>query len=171
MPNSNGLAQYLLDLFQTLGPVGGLLLTAYTIHREGQARRIANLIAITERHGQIWEQLFQNPGLSRVRKRDVDLEKQPITEEERVFVKMLIVHLDTVRQAIKTGMFVRIDGLKQEIRDFFQLPIPRAVWESVKPYQNAVFVMFIETNLTRSVSKPKCETRGSLDRVLPECHG
>lgn len=148
MAVSNGLAQYLLDLFQTLGPVGGLLLTAYTIHREGQARRIANLIAITERHGQIWEQLFHNSGLSRVRKSDVDLEKQPISDEEMVFVKMLIVHLDTVRQAMNAGMFVRIEGLKQEIRCFFQLPIPRAVWEKMKQYQNADFVAFIEKNLT-----------------------
>lgn len=143
----SGVVEYLLNHLQFLGTTGGLLLTAYTIHREGQARRIGNLIAITERHGQIWEQLFQNPGLSRVRKSDVDLEKQPISDEEMVFVKMLIVHLDTVRQAINAGMFVRMEGLRQEIRDFFQLPIPRATWEKIKPYQNLDFVAFIEENL------------------------
>jgi len=83
--------------------------------------------------------------LARVLKPDVDLNKEPISNEEGLFVKMLILHLDTVRQAIKAGMFVKIEGLQQDVREFFALPIPKTVWNGVKKFQNADFVEFIES--------------------------
>jgi hypothetical protein len=82
--------------------------------------------------------------LSRVLKHDVDLNKEPISDEEWLFVKMLILHLDTVRRAIKARMFVKIEGLREDVRDLFALPIPKAVWEKIKPFQDKDFVAFIE---------------------------
>ena len=44
-------------------------------------------------------------------------------------------------------MFVKIEGLQQEVRELFALPIPKAVWEKIKPFQNANFAKFIEAVL------------------------
>lgn len=60
---------------------------------------------------------------------------------------MLILHLDTVRRAIKARMFVKVEGLQEDVRGLFALPIPKAVWEKMKPFQNKDFIAFIETAL------------------------
>jgi len=35
-------------------------------------------------------------------------------------------------------------GLKKDVREFFSLPIPRAVWNEMKSYQDSDFVRFVE---------------------------
>jgi hypothetical protein len=139
------LTEHWFDLFQTAGIVGGLLFSAYTTHQDEKARRIENVIAINEQYGRIWRELYEQPRLSRVLKKDVNLTKEPISEEEWRFVKMLILHLDTVRRAMKARMLVKIEGMQDDIRQFFSLPIPKAVWERIKPFQDRDFVKFIDS--------------------------
>jgi hypothetical protein len=74
----------------------------------------------------------------------VDLNEHPVSEEEWVFVKTLLLHLDTVHRAIKAGMFIKISGLETDIRFFVSLPIPKAVWERIKPFQDDDFVTFVD---------------------------
>jgi len=132
------------DLLQTVGVVGGLLFTAYSIRREESSRKITNLIAIKEQHREIWKELFDRPKLSRVLRGNVDLKRQPISDEEYLFVKLLILHLDTVHRAMKSGMFVKLEGLQKDIVEFFSSPIPKGVWEEMKPLQDEAFVRFVE---------------------------
>ena len=124
--------------------LSGLFLTAYTIHKDERARQIGNMIAISARYGDIWQELYKRPELARVLKPNMDLDKEPVTDQEWLFVKMLIIHLDTVRRAMKAGMFVKIEGLQSDVREFFTLPIPKAVWRKSKPLQNQDFAAFIE---------------------------
>lgn len=146
MAVSPWVAEHWLDLLQTVGIIGGLLFTARTTLKDERARRISNLIAVTAQYGQIWGEFYERPGLSRVLKKDVDLSKEPISEEEALFVNLLVVHLGTVYRAMKGGMFVRLEGLQRDIQEFFSLPIPKAVWEKAKPLQDNDFVAFVETN-------------------------
>jgi hypothetical protein len=133
-----------LDAFEGLIVTLGLLLTAYTIHKDERARRIANLLAIHERYDHLWSRLFTNPELQRILKKDVDVNRQPVSDEEALFVKMLFLHLDTVRRATREGMFVKLQGLKADVKDFMALPIPKLVWEQMKPFQDNEFVAFVE---------------------------
>jgi hypothetical protein len=32
----------------------------------------------------------------------------------------------------KTKMFVTVDGVNRDVKEFFSLPIPKAVWEKIK---------------------------------------
>jgi hypothetical protein len=66
------LGGYWFDCVQIVGVVGGLLLTAYTIRKDERARQISNLIALNERHDDIWRTFYDRPQLSRVLKNDVD---------------------------------------------------------------------------------------------------
>jgi hypothetical protein len=36
------------------------------------------------------------------------------------------------------------EGLRQDIRWFFSLPIPKAVWEKIKERQDTKFAKFVE---------------------------
>ena len=135
------------DLLQTVGIVGGLLLAAYTTRRDERARQITNMLAVNERYVSVWGKLSEQPQLARILKPDVDLDKNPVSDEELVFVKTLLLHLDTVRRAAEAGLFVKIKGLKSDIRSFLSLPIPKAVWNKIKQFQDEDFVKFVESAL------------------------
>jgi hypothetical protein len=57
---------------------------------------------------------------------------------------MLILHLNTVGRAMKARMFVKIEGLQQDVRELFALPIPKAVWKKVVTLQDVNFARFVE---------------------------
>ncbi len=48
---------------------------------------------------------------------------------------------------MKDGMFIALEGMRADIKEFFSLPIPKAVWEKSKRLQNQGFVRFVEACL------------------------
>ena len=143
MWGSPWVTEHWFDLIQTVGIVAGLLFTAYAALREERATKIATLFAANEQYREIWQELFKNPRLSRVLRKEVNLNKESVSEEEALFVNLLILHLGTVYRAMRSGMFVKLEGLQRDIREFFSLPIPKTVWEKARPFQNKDFVQFI----------------------------
>src|SRR5690348_14832932 len=93
------IAEYWFELLQTVGIIGGLIFTAYTVRRDSKEREISNLFAIKQQHGDLWRELYDRPKFFRVLKKDIDLNAAPVTDEEALFVKLLILHLDTVHRA------------------------------------------------------------------------
>ena len=136
-------ADHWFDLLQTVGIVGGLLFTAYATWKDERARRIGNSIAITEQYRQIWKELYERAELSRVLAKDADVKKQPVSIQEELFVKTLVLHLGTVYRAMNHSEFVKLEGLRRDVREFFTLPIPREVWQRVKSFQDEDFVQFV----------------------------
>jgi hypothetical protein len=136
-----------IELLQTIGIVGGSLLAAYTTRKDEQARKISNSIAISEQYRQIWKDIYDHPQLARVLEKDTDVVAEPVSVGEEMFVTTIVAHLSTVFRAMKHGEFVELEGLQKDVRDFFALPIPKAVWAKLKPLQDANFTKFIETTL------------------------
>jgi|SRR6266850_5346183 len=134
-------------LLQSAGIIGGLLFTAVSLRIDAKVRRVGNLIAVTHEHRDIWTQLYKRPELWRVVDRDLDLEQAPPTAEEELFVNFLILHLASVHEAMREGMFVQLPGVQRDIRNFFSLPIPNLVWGKLRSLQNIEFVAFIEKSL------------------------
>jgi hypothetical protein len=139
------LSEHWYNLAQTVGIIGGLIFTALSIRKDQKARAITNAIAINEQYSQIWHEFYERPELGRIMKTDVDLNQQPVSNDEALFVKTLLLHLDVVRRTMKAGIFIKIQGLQKDIRDFITLPIPNAVWEKIKPFQDEDFVAFVES--------------------------
>jgi hypothetical protein len=143
----DGVSIHWFEVIETVSVIGGLLFTAHTIRKDEQARQISNMLAVNEQSVSIWSKLWERPQLSRVLKANADLDKQPVSEEEWVFVKTLLLHLDTVRRAMNAGLFVKIKGLQSDVRFFLSLPIPKTVWQKIKPFQDGDFVAFVESCL------------------------
>ena len=141
------LAENWFDLAQTVGIIGGLLFTAHAIRRDERARAITNTIAVNEQYSQIWHEFYERPELARILEKNADLNQKPVSNDEALFVKTLLLHLDVVRRTMKAGIFVKIQGLQKDIRDFLTLPIPNAVWNKIKPFQDRDFVAFVESCL------------------------
>jgi len=144
---TNWLGEHWFDLLQTTGIVGSLLLAAYTAWKDDRARRIGNSIAINGQYRTIWKDVYEHPALARVLEKDADVADPPISIGEELFVTTIVAHLSTVFRAMKHGEFVKLEGVQNDVREFFTLPIPKAVWEKLKPFQDANFAKFVETAL------------------------
>jgi hypothetical protein len=142
---SNWIAQNWFAVVQTGAMTGGLLLAACALWLDARARRVSNLIRLTEQHRDLWERMFVQPELARILDPAANLAKSPVTAQEEQFVIFIILHLSNTYYATQAGFFQRPSGLGKDIEQFFSLPIPRTVWERVKDLQEQPFVTFVET--------------------------
>jgi len=131
-------------LVQTGVPAGGLFLKGIALLFEARARRVGNLIQLTQQHRDLWERMYSQPELTRILDASADLDKMPVTAEEEIFVVFIILHLSSTYYAMRSGFFRKPHGLRKDIVRFFSRPIPRAVWEKVKDLQEPPFVKFVE---------------------------
>ena len=138
------------DLFSSVGIIGGLWFTAVSLHSETKTRRVANLLTITANYREVWKEFFRSPELARVIEPSVDISKHPVTPAEEFFVHMIISHISSVYEALKDELVTKQEGLRRDVRSFFSLPIPKAVWRNTKPLQNHDFAAFIESSLKKS---------------------
>ena len=134
------------DLLQSLGIICGLLFTGLSFRDTFKARQVTTLIEITQNHREIWQHLLIHPALNRVSNQDVDLEQNPITDSERLIVKLLVSHLNATYEAVKNSNLRRMNGIDDDIKRFFSAPIPRAVWDELRFFHNSDFVAFVEDN-------------------------
>jgi hypothetical protein len=143
-----GIGEWILqnwfNLFSAIGIIAGLWFTAFSLRSETKTRRVANLLTITANHREIWKEFLNNQKLARVRDAAADMAKQPVTDAERVFVNLVIQHINSVYYATSDQLVVKYEGLRRDIAQFFSLPIPQAVWDRIKVFQNGALVRFIE---------------------------
>ena len=135
------------DLLSAVGIVASLWFTAISLRSETKTRQIANLLTITANHREIWKEFSHNPELKRVLDASADLEKQPVTDSEEMFVLMVIHHVNSVYYAVSGQLVIQYEELHRDVAEFISLPIPKAVWRKAKPLQNRDFVAFIESTL------------------------
>ena len=140
------LTAHWLDFLQSVGIVGGLSFTAWTLHLDARTRRATNLLTLTGQHRDLWMTLLTNPKLVSVLDDKRDLQRQPPTDEESRFVGMVILHLNGAYHAIKADVLTRPEGLAADIRSFLDLPIPYEVWKGMKGFFDADFITFVEAN-------------------------
>ena len=138
------IGQNWLALVQTAAVGSGLLFMGITVMLDARARRIGNLIQLTQQHRDLWERLYMQSELARILDPSADTAKLPVTVEEERFVIFLILHLSDTYYAMRAGFYQKLPGLRKDIERFFSLPIPRAVWEKVKDLQDETFVRFVE---------------------------
>ena len=138
------------NLLSALGIISSLLFTAVSLRSETKTRRISNLLSLTQNHRELWAEMFHRTGLERVLDSSADISLKAITLDEQFYVTTAIHHLNSAFQAIRTGLVIKPEGLRQDIRVFFSLPIPKAVWEKLRGLQDQEFVEFVENCLRQN---------------------
>jgi hypothetical protein len=126
---------------------GGVWFAVASLQRETKAQRTSNTIALTKNYTELWEYYCDRPHLWRVKNPAADIVKEPATEQEIGFVKMVIHHTYSAFQANENDLAIKPEGFRRDVYSFFSLPLPRAVWEKVRPLQNDDFVRFVESCL------------------------
>jgi hypothetical protein len=135
-----------LSMLLTFGLLGAFAFLGTMLFIDARARRVSNLIQLTQQHRELWERMFIDPRLARVLDPTADIEHAPVTAEEEMFVIFIILHLNCTFYAMKSGFYPKPEGLAQDIEMFFSLPIPRALWEKVKSLQDRRFVAFVDAS-------------------------
>ena len=141
------LSQNWFNFSSTVGIIGSLWFAAVTLHSDTETRRVANLLTITANHREVWKEFFGKPELARVIDPSADVLKQPVTPTEKFFVNMIISHTSSVYEALKDELVVKQENLRRDVKSFFSLPVPNAVWSSTKLLQNQDFAAFIDSSL------------------------
>lgn len=145
MEASQWIGEHLFDLVQSAGIIASLWFAAVSLRSDAKTKRVANLLAITANHREVWKEFLNNPRLARVRDAAADTAKQPVTDAERVFVAFVILHISSVYYAMSDQLVVKLEGLRRDVAQFLSLPIPREIWEKIKVVQNDDFVAFVES--------------------------
>lgn len=136
-------------LVQTVGIVASLYFTAAAFRTDKDERRLGNLLRLTGHHAEIWREFAGRPDLARSVDPLADIERSPVTDSEEVFVALLILHLNVVYRAHRLGLVENLGQVEKDIREFFGLPIPKAVWRKLKLLHHEEFVTFVEACLAR----------------------
>jgi hypothetical protein len=142
---------WVLEL-NALGIIGGLFFAAISYRSEAKTRRIANLLTITANRENIWKHFYARPELVRVVDPSADLARKPLTPAEEEFINSVILHINSAYYAMRDELVIQLEGLRWDVGAFMSLPLPRAVWEKTKNFQNADFIAFVA----------KCRTGGHL---------
>lgn len=132
------------DLLEAVGIIASLTFTAVGFHRDDRSRRIENLLTLTDSHRAVWKEMLHEPKLGRILNPAANLTQKPVSNEEEIFVTLVIQHLSITFQALRSGMLVNLEGLSRDVAEFFTLPIPLEVWNRVRALQNARFQTFVE---------------------------
>jgi hypothetical protein len=154
METGEWISQNWFNIVVAVCSLGGLWFSAFTIRQNTQAQReetkaqkSSNLLAITANHREVWKEFFGKPELARVIEPSADVRKLPITAAEEFFVNMVISHTSSVYETLKDDLLVKQENLRRDVKSFFSLPVPKAVWTKTKLLQNQDFAAFIDSSL------------------------
>jgi hypothetical protein len=135
------------SLLQGVGIIAGLFFTAISIRRDTRSRRVSDLLTLTEQHRNLWNEVHERDGLRRIYDAEVDFLAHPITDIEEEFLNRVIVHFSTGWLLAREGSLLTLETLAEDVRWFFNLPIPKRVWEATKEGRDRKFIKFVETAL------------------------
>lgn len=139
------LREHWFAVLQTGGVTVAVVFTGLALLLDARSRHAGNLIRLTDRHRNLWERMYTQPRLSRILDPEADLARTPVTAEEELFVIFVILHLSDSHYVMNAGFFDKPRGLRKDIRMFFSLPIPQAVWQKMRDLQEEAFVKFVES--------------------------
>ncbi len=142
-----------LEDAKTLGIIGGLcvstvalLLNFFSVMRSIKSQRISNYQEIIKAHRDLWKLSIDKPDLyQRVFIPAVDLVQNPITYQERLFARLLFLHMSSAYAFATFNHILQIEKLEMDFSEVLMVPIPRIVWAENRKYHNARFVRFLET--------------------------
>lgn len=114
MPGMKWLTEHWFEALESIGIVSGLVFTSLTMRWDEKSTRVTNLLTLKREHRELWTELYRRPKLARVVNPMADLKHAPVTDEESLFVGLLIVHLNATYQAIKQGVSIELEGLRED---------------------------------------------------------
>jgi hypothetical protein len=132
-----------------VGIIGSLWMAIAAAHREAKAKEVENLLALSAHHRELWGTLSTRRELERILDGNADVLKCPITAAEKEYINLVMVFYRTTWGIALSGGMITLKELTADVRGFFALPLPHAVWEESKQFRDPQFVRFVDKALRR----------------------
>jgi len=137
-----------LDIIQTLAIVMTLILSIVTNKYNIKQTKLNNRLTINSSHREIWTFYIDHfDELKRIFEKQPDINTKPITDNERFFVNMVLLHANVSLKANNAKTIYQIDGLKRDIQNFLSFAIPREVWKANFSVLDKDFIAFCHSNV------------------------
>jgi hypothetical protein len=133
-----------VDIAQTIGIVVGFVFTIIQLRSAQRLARFEIFWKIGDSHREVWRPVLEKAELARVRREDIDLKHEPLTEPERAFAISLIHHIEGVYRAMREGYYTLSFHEERDIAELFKLPIFDAVWRESRSFLDRHFAHSIE---------------------------
>ena len=104
-------------LVQTVGIVAGLMFSGWALYLMVRTTRVTNLLQLTQFHRQIWNMVIERPDLREALRHDFS--PTTITDEQRLFIRFLVLHLSASFIATRAGALFEQEGLATDVATFF----------------------------------------------------
>lgn len=143
------LSENWIMLAQTGGIIGAFLVAYRQSRIMVKSNRLQAWAQIISSHRDLWKSWLDNPKLARILEKDVSFNNQPITAVEERFVVMVINNLAFAYFASVEGLVPISKEDELDTKMFFNLPIPKKVWENTKQFRTKRFVEYVE-NIMKS---------------------
>jgi hypothetical protein len=141
------LNQNWFSLIQTFGILGSIWLTIASLRRETRARKLGDYLTLAGQHRELWSEAHRRPDLARIFQTELDLVAQPISVAEEEFLRLVIVHFSSGWLLARNDFVISLEVIAADVRAFFSLPLPRAIFERAKVSTDPAFVAFVEEAL------------------------
>ncbi|MBU6402323.1 MAG: hypothetical protein KGS61_18555, partial [Verrucomicrobia bacterium] len=132
MGAADWLSQNWFAVVQTGAVLAALAFTGVGFFFDARSHRVGNLIRLTDRHRELWERVYSDPKLARILEPKADLDRDPVTAAEELFMIFFILHLANTFYTVRSGFLKQPEGLTRDVQLVLALPIPMAVWRKVR---------------------------------------
>lgn len=133
-----------IEVAQTIGIITAIMISVWQIRVMIKHNKLQIQQQMILSHRDYWKLMYQYPELARITEKNINLDEKPLTIFEERYVHMLINHLTFVISASKEKSYEILEGDKLDIKTFFELPIPKKVWNESKKYHSKDFVKKFE---------------------------
>jgi hypothetical protein len=141
------LNQNWFNLIQTLGILGSIWLTIASLRRETRARKLGDYLTLAGQHRELWSEAHRRPDLARIFQSELDLVAKPISVAEEEFLRLVIVHFSSGWLLARDDFVISLEVIAADVRGFFSLPLPRAIFERARESTDPAFVAFVDQAL------------------------
>lgn len=121
----------------------------FAFRREQRSRAITERLQLLEQHRELWSKVHEHKELKRIKEPNLDLVGEPVTALEREFLNMIFIHFETGWRLAELGSVNSLDTIRTDVKTFFRLPLPAAVWAETKDLRNDEFRRFVDDCLSK----------------------
>lgn len=102
----------------------GLAFTAVQLRRTARAARVANLLALTKDHRELWTMLLGNENLRSIILSDSEVESiKDLTFEEQQMINFFLLHMAAAFELHRVGLITRNRASAADIAALMSLPM------------------------------------------------
>jgi hypothetical protein len=130
----------------------GLYFAIKSFRLNAKIAKVSFIHQLTQSHRDIWIRIANDTNLQQIDNPSADPDNVSLEQEK--YVVFVLLNTNVAFDAHKEKVYLFSKQAQIDTGEFFNLPIPNAVWNSVKKYYDDDFVEFIENAKEIAQGKP-----------------